>query len=1231
MSFLLKELSGTKEQSFKFGDHKLSSTDSAALIATKEDIALLSVSFAKLTVNPFSFYWGTGPLTKGTHNVGDIVWNVNQSNPDSVLCWRCVSAGSPGQWQPQFANPLQLPKEVDEGLIAQFKGGQWSAAAPQLPTIADEGSIAQFIDGEWQAVDPQLPIGLDDGVLAQYRDGQWQYIAVSDLAINSGQIVLAEDKNFITDSQLAVISGIKGTNTGDETRKSILAKLGPASSDQAGYLTVDDFDRLNVAYSAAGQISQLVSDIPTKLSDLEDDLNVALVSAIPTKLSVLTNDVGFITRFDLPTKLSQLDNDLELDTSVIPTKLSELTNDIGAITAATVPTKLSDLYNDLDFDIFNPPTKLSDLRDDIGVLTAANAPTKLSDLRDDLGVITQSQVPFKLSDLRDDIGLVSASDLPINLSDLRDDIGVVTQVSLISDLNDFKEFIDSTTLAAIPDKLSDLEDDIGFVKQEDAPTKLSDLRDDIGIVSVFNSPTKLSDLEDDLGVITESNSPTKLSDLRDDIGVITRATVPTKLSDLTNDIEVITAANVPSKISDLEDDIDIATLSNIPTKVSQLTNDSGFAKIASVPTKLSDLSDDIGVADLNVPSKLSDLEDDLGVALASRVPVRVGQLSNDVGYLTRASLPTRLSEFINDIEIDKVIVPTKLSAFTNDAGYALKSELPVRVSQLANDADYITLSSIPTKLSQFINDLTLTDGGSAITRTSQLNNDSGFITGSMLAQQRLDDLLDVEIRSSALDDGDALTFSIAKNKWVAGEVSYASSINNVRPVKGNISLTTSNIPEGSNKYFTEQRAAQWASQYLSDISLADLDGVNIVSGVGDAFLYYSDGQWQARSVDQISSLAIDNLNDVEVRQPLLNNELLTYSNGRWRGISLVNNPNFNLDSLLNVEITALQGDQILIYDSNLRKWVNAEIDFASGTITSNQYTTLASLNDTYFNGFNLLNGSVLTYNTTEGRWEPSLPSSSVSSVNTKTGAVNLTTADIPESGNFYYTTERVDARISQRLGSISLNDILGVGAESAAVGAVLHYNGDYWQALPIAQLNIDLTDINGFEFSNDAVGRDILIRENDQWVPRSVDVLLETDFGELMDVIITDPQQSQVAAYDVPTSSWVNVDVEDIYKEWLVKPVTSSDYTASNRDLIPCDTSIASFVITTPASGKFRVVDLIGTSPDTGFGANNLTIEPAAGTTIMGGALGDNLILDVGAISPEFTLVGTEWRVSNHG
>lgn len=121
--------------------------------------------------------------------------------------------------------------------------------------------------------------------------------------------------------------------------------------------------------------------IPSKLSDLTMDVDVATkgdiptIPSIPSKLSDLTDDVGYAKKSDIPevppvpyvpSKLSEFEDDkgyaLKSDippAPFIPTKLSELDNDPGYVRASQLP---------------NIPVKLSDLPNDKGYITAADVP-----------------------------------------------------------------------------------------------------------------------------------------------------------------------------------------------------------------------------------------------------------------------------------------------------------------------------------------------------------------------------------------------------------------------------------------------------------------------------------------------------------------------------------------------------------------------------------------------------------------------------------------------------------------------------------------------------------------------------------------------------------------------------------------------------------------------------------------------------------------------------------------
>ena len=86
--------------------------------------------------------------------------------------------------------------------------------------------------------------------------------------------------------------------------------------------------------SVNGMEGDVVIDIPSKVSQLENDSNYATKNELPKKTSELTNDSGYITIADVPTKVSELENDAQYVTKSevpsltdVPTKVSQLEND----------------------------------------------------------------------------------------------------------------------------------------------------------------------------------------------------------------------------------------------------------------------------------------------------------------------------------------------------------------------------------------------------------------------------------------------------------------------------------------------------------------------------------------------------------------------------------------------------------------------------------------------------------------------------------------------------------------------------------------------------------------------------------------------------------------------------------------------------------------------------------------------------------------------------------------
>lgn len=148
--------------------------------------------------------------------------------------------------------------------------------------------------------------------------------------------------------------------------------------------------------------SELGINIPTKLSDLDNDEHFVTQSEIPTHTSQLINNSGFVTQQDIDDSISQLH---------IPTKTSELTNDSHFATVAQIPTQTSQLTNNSGFTtqayVDNKiqqvsetiPTKTSDLTNDSGFITSSALPTKTSDLTNDSDFTTKAYVDTEIAKL----------------------------------------------------------------------------------------------------------------------------------------------------------------------------------------------------------------------------------------------------------------------------------------------------------------------------------------------------------------------------------------------------------------------------------------------------------------------------------------------------------------------------------------------------------------------------------------------------------------------------------------------------------------------------------------------------------------------------------------------------------------------------------------------------------------------------------------------------------------
>ena len=114
--------------------------------------------------------------------------------------------------------------------------------------------------------------------------------------------------------------------------------------------------KVNKNFEILNNVKTSVKNNSTAINRMESDIannrnRLESLSDVPTKLSELENDTGFLTSASLPTvptKLSQLENDSGYITSAslpnVPSKLSQLENDVGFVTGSVSGNNLFDVY-----------------------------------------------------------------------------------------------------------------------------------------------------------------------------------------------------------------------------------------------------------------------------------------------------------------------------------------------------------------------------------------------------------------------------------------------------------------------------------------------------------------------------------------------------------------------------------------------------------------------------------------------------------------------------------------------------------------------------------------------------------------------------------------------------------------------------------------------------------------------------------------------------------------------
>ena len=323
---------------------------------------------------------------------------------------------------------------------------------------------------------------------------------------------------------------------------------------------------------------------------------------------------------------------------------------------------------------------------------------------------------------------------------------------------------------------------------------------------------------------------------------------------------------------------------------------------------------------------------------------------------------------------------------------------------------------------------------------------AGYFTTAALSTTSITELFDVNTITNPPVNGNSLIWSTARQQWEPGVVQPAPLsftdltdtpniiaagprfilVNNAGGTAIEwLSLSTNNVPEGTNLYYTTTRA-----NADFDTRLATRSTTNLAEGTN---LYYTD----TRSRNAISVTGSGSYNsttgviDIQGGVTSVNTQTgdvvldtddvaegsnLYYTNARVDArIGLA-----SVDDLADVDTASNPPNtgQALIWHAGVAKWVPGTIGGAQGG--GILYTDLSATSTGV---------GTLSYDANTGNFSYA-------------GITN--TSGLPEGTNLYFTNARADARADLRIAAADIEDLNNVSVTPPTAGQALVWNGSMW-------------------------------------------------------------------------------------------------------------------------------------------------------------------------------------------
>jgi collagen type VII alpha len=289
------------------------------------------------------------------------------------------------------------------------------------------------------------------------------------------------------------------------------------------------------------------------------------------------------------------------------------------------------------------------------------------------------------------------------------------------------------------------------------------------------------------------------------------------------------------------------------------------------------------------------------------------------------------------------------------------------------------------------------------------------------------------------------------NKWttartltLSGKVTGLTSFDgsgNITMTTALNAVTTSDISEGTNKYYTDARA-RLALSSVSDGNITSLISYDDTTGqikyrantsyiTEGSNLYFTNARADARADSRIAAASINALADVDtVTTAPTNGQVLTWTGSAWTpssvsgGSGAVSSVNGKTGAVSLSSDDVTEGTTNLYYTTT--RWDNR---LASKTTDNlNEGTTNKYFSNTLARNA-LTAGTGLSYNSSTGSF-----------------SLNASTTNVTEGSNLYYTSTRFDTR----LGQSNLSQLADVADTTPTSGQALAWNGSAWAPTTIS-------------------------------------------------------------------------------------------------------------------------------------------------------------------------------------